>query len=82
MQPTADKTNWAGIESEELNSDNWVQVKFRWTKNTEGHQYREYVVFGKLKGKGFRELYDYDESKELAYNHYWEVLEVLEALEE
>ena len=77
---TSEETRWAGIESEELNESNWVQVKFRWTTNAEGHPHREYVVFGKLKGQEFRELYDYEEAKELAYNHYWEVLEVLESL--
>lgn len=81
MATSTDTTRWAGIESEEVNADNWIQVKFRWATSPEGHPYREYVVFGKLKGQEFRELYNYEESKELAYNHYWKVLEVLEALE-
>jgi hypothetical protein len=66
---------WAGIESEHLNENNWVQVAFRWTENAEEQPRRQYLVMGKLKGEEFRELYDYDESKELAYQFFWEVLD-------
>lgn len=69
------KRNWAGIESEELDSDNWVQVGFRWDTNSAGHPHREYVVFGKLKGEEFREMFQLEESKELAYSRFWAVLE-------
>jgi hypothetical protein len=69
---------WAGIESEELDQNNWVQVGFRWDKNSAGHPYREYLVFGKIKGEDFREMFQFDEAKELAYDRFWAVLEGFE----
>ncbi len=69
---------WAGIESEELDQNNWVQVGFRWDTNSAGHPYREYLVFGKIKGEDFREMFQFDEAKELAYDRFWAVLEGFE----
>ncbi len=69
---------WSGIESEELNSENWIQVAFRFVDwNT-----REYRVFGELYGEPFSEHYysDTDDNKRLAYDYYWEQLDKLESV--
>lgn len=64
---------WNGIESEELNAQNWIQVGFRF--NDQGH--REYRVFGELYGEKFDEEYSSkdEDNKSLAYLFYWEQLE-------
>lgn len=66
-------TRWAGIESEELNSENWIQVGFRFV-DQKGH--REYRVFGQLYGEDFEEQYssDTDNTKALAYSYFVEQL--------
>jgi len=60
--------NWAGIESAEMNPENWVQVGFRFI-GQEGE--REYRVFGQLYGEDFQETYssEYDDAKSLAYTY-------------
>jgi hypothetical protein len=66
-------TRWVGIESEELNPENWIQVGFRFTDQG-GH--REYRVFGQLYGEDFEETYssDTDNTKSLAYSYFGEQL--------
>jgi hypothetical protein len=70
--------NWAGIESEELNPENWIQVGFRFI-GQEGE--REYRVFGQLYGEDFEETYssEYDDAKSLAYSYFGEQLKLIEA---
>jgi len=73
MSAVVDTAKWAGIESAELDSDNWVQVGFRNAVNGT----REYLVLGALCGVRFEESYhsDSDDNKRLAYSLYWEVLD-------
>jgi hypothetical protein len=68
---------WSGIESEELDSENWIQVAFR----AGGGSHREYRVFGELCGIPFSEHYgsDNDDNKSLAYSYYWEQLDKIES---
>jgi hypothetical protein len=70
---------WSGIESEELNAQNWIQVAFRFMEA--GH--REYRVFGELYGEPFSEHYysTEDDTKRLAYDYYWEQLERIEKVQ-
>lgn len=70
---TANATKWAGIESESLDSNNWVQVAYR--NADKGH--REYLVVGEVCGVRFEESYhsESDDNKRLAYSLYWETLE-------
>jgi hypothetical protein len=71
-------TRWVGIESEELNPENWIQVGFRFTDQG-GH--REYRVFGQLYGEDFEETYssDTDNTKSLAYSYFGEQLKRIES---
>jgi hypothetical protein len=71
-------TRWAGIESEELNPENWIQVGFRFI-GQEGE--REYRVFGQLYGEDFEETYssEYDDAKSLAYSYFAEQLKRIES---
>jgi hypothetical protein len=64
---------WTGIESEELDSSNWVQVGYRNAVNGT----REYLVLGEVCGVRFEESYhsDTDDNKRLAYSLYWETLD-------
>lgn len=70
---------WSGIESEELNAQNWVQVAFR---NVEAGQ-REYRVFGEIYGEPFGEHFysDTDDTKRLAYDFFWEKLAEIEKVQ-
>lgn len=67
---------WSAIESEELDSKNWVQVAFRFIDWNN----REYRVFGEVHGEPFSEHYysDTDDNKRLAYDLYWEQLDKIE----
>lgn len=69
--------NWSGIESEALDSSNWVQVAYR--NNPNG--YREYLVFGESAGEKFEESFhsDTDDNKRLAYSMFYEQLAKLES---
>lgn len=69
---------WSGIESQELDPNNWIQVAFRFMDD----QHREYRVFGELNGEPFGEHYgsDNDDNKSLAYSYYWEQLDKIESL--
>jgi hypothetical protein len=71
---------WSAIESEELDSKNWIQVAFRFEGFMED-RFREYRVFGELAGVPFSEHYysAADDNKRLAYDFYWEQLDKLEA---
>jgi hypothetical protein len=73
MSAVIDTAKWAGIESAELDSDNWVQVGFR--NAVSGT--REYLVLGAVCGVRFEESYhsDSDDNKRLAYSLYWEMLD-------
>ncbi len=68
---------WSAIESEELNTQNWIQVAFR--NAGEGH--REYRVFGELYGEPFSEHFYTDDTKRLAYDFYWEQLGKIEKVQ-
>jgi hypothetical protein len=70
--------NWSGIESEALDSSNWVQVAYR--NSPQG--YREYLVFGEYCGERFEESFhsDADDNKRLAYSLFYEKLGQLESL--
>lgn len=70
---------WSGIESEELNAQNWIQVGFRF--NDQGH--REYRVFGELYGEKFDEEYSSkdDDNKSLAYSYFYEQLKQIEEVQ-
>lgn len=72
-------TSWSGIESEELNSQNWVQVAFRFNEQ----KTREYRVFGQVYGEDFGEYYysEDDDNKSLAYSFYWEQLKRIEKVQ-
>lgn len=69
-------SKWAGIESEELDSANWIQMGYR--NSPLGH--REYLVFGEIEGSKFEESYhsDSDDNKRLAYSYYYEQLEKIQ----
>lgn len=68
--------NWAGIESEALDSKNWIQMAYR----NSPYGYREYVVFGEIGGSPFNESYhsDADDNKRLAYSYYYQQFERLQ----
>lgn len=70
--------NWSGIESEALDSSNWVQVAYR----NSPLGYREYLVLGEYCGEKFEESFhsDADDNKRLAYDLFYEKLGQLEAL--
>lgn len=76
MATIVDTAKWAVIESEALDSNNWVQVAYRNTANG----YREYLVLGEACGVRYEESYhsDSDDNKRLAYDHYRERLAELE----
>jgi hypothetical protein len=76
MTTTTKRTNWAGIESESMDSANWVQVAYRAT--VEGEFERHYKVFGEIQNEGFAEDFMGEDSKELAYDFYWEKLSIIE----
>jgi hypothetical protein len=73
MSAVIDTVKWAGIESEELDSNNWVQVAYR----NAGNGTRQYLVLGAVCGERFEESYhsDSDDNKRLAYSLYWETME-------
>ncbi len=68
--------NWSGIESEALDSSNWVQMAYR----NSPHGYREYLVFGEFCGVRYEESYhsDTDDNKRLAYSFFYDQLEKLQ----
>jgi hypothetical protein len=70
--------NWVGIESEAIDSSNWVQVAYR--NSPKGH--REYLVLGESCGVRYEESYhsDSDDNKRLAYALFYEKLGQLESL--
>lgn len=72
-------TRWSGIESEELNAQNWIQVGFRF--NDQKH--REYRVFGELYGEKFDEEYSSndEDNKSLAYSYYQKQLERIQGVQ-
>lgn len=63
-------TTWAGIEHAELDSNNWVQMAFRWTTDYTGDDIKEYKVFGEIRGEAFSETFHFDDTKRLAYEEY------------
>jgi hypothetical protein len=69
-------TKWAGIESESLDSNNWVQMAYR----NSPYGYREYLVIGEVGGVRYEESFhsDSDDNKRLAYALYYEKLEELQ----
>ena len=67
-------TKWAGIEHEELDSRNWVQVAFRINTDFE----REYKVFGEIRGESFYEDFYFDDTKTLAYDFFSEKCSILD----
>jgi hypothetical protein len=73
MATTNTATKWAGIESEALDSNTWIQMGYRHSASGT----REYRVFGEIHGKSFSESYhsDSDDNKRLAYDYYWEQLD-------
>lgn len=74
MTTTTRMMPWAGIESEELNEDNFVQVAYRFDGET-----REYLVSGKVAGESFTENFYQDDTKRMAYDYYWEKLSLIES---
>lgn len=79
---TAEAKKWACIEHEELDSNNWVQMAFRWVtiSDTEDRSEfaREYRVYGEIRGAGFSESFQTDDTKRMAYEFYNEKFSVLE----
>lgn len=73
-----DLKNWSGIEHQELDSRNWVQVAFRATRSEEGAVEREYKVFGEIRGEEFSEDFYFDDSKRLAYEFFYEKCSILD----
>jgi hypothetical protein len=72
---TESKTRkWVCIESESVDSRNWVQVAFRFSKGSQ----KEYWVFGEILGEKFSEDFYYDDTKRLAYEYYTEKILILE----
>jgi hypothetical protein len=69
---------WSGIESLEINSDNWAQMAFRFTDLEHGESHRIYKVFGSLGGSSFSEEFFFDDTKAMAYDFYWEKQTIME----
>lgn len=70
-------TKWAGIEHEELDSKNWVQMAFRWVTR-DGDSHREYRVFGEIRGETFCEEFYFDDTKRLAYEEFEDRVSILD----
>lgn len=78
MLNTETTTKWAGIEHEELDSSNWVQMAFRFTTDSSGECIREYRVFGEIRGESFNEEFYFDDTKRLAYEEYQDRVSILD----
>jgi hypothetical protein len=64
---------WAGIEHEELDSENWVQMGYRFWQGS-----RIYLVFGEIRAEHFKEEFYTDNTKTMAYDFYYEKVAILE----
>ena len=73
MQNGSTVISWSGIEHEELDSENWVQMSFRWQGEN-----RIYRVFGEIRAKHFQEEFYFDDTKRLAYEFYRQKVSILE----
>lgn len=71
-------TQWAGLEHAELDSNNWVQMAFRWTSDKDGNPIKDYRVFGEIRGEMFSEIFLCEDSKTLAYEEYEDRVLILE----
>lgn len=74
---TTTTTQWAGIEHEELDSNNWVQMAFKWVTR-DGESQRHYKVFGEIRSESFYEEFYFDDTKVLAYEFYDTKVSILE----
>ena len=77
-ETTWNTRNWAGIEHSELDSNNWVQMAFRWTTDHTGESIKEYRVFGEIRGESFAETFYFDDTKTLAYEEYEDRVSILD----
>lgn len=75
--PTATSTKWSGIEHEELDSNNWVQMAFKWV-TIDGESQRHYKVFGEIRSESFCEEFYFDDTKTLAYDFFWDKEAILD----
>jgi hypothetical protein len=83
VRGVVEELDWAGIEVAEVDDNNFVQMCFANTTNSDDYHNRVYLVIGKKQGKWFEVLFDDPEfgvNKSRAYELYWELEEKLFAL--
>ena len=78
VRGVVEELDWAGIESLDIDDNNFIQVAFANTTNSDDQHNRYYLVIGKQQGKWFEVLFDDPEfgvNKSRAYELYWELEE-------
>jgi hypothetical protein len=74
VRGVVEELDWAGIEVAEVDDNNFVQMCFANTTNSDDYYNRFYLVNGKNKGEWFEVLFDDPEfrlNKSRAYELYW-----------
>lgn len=83
VRGVVEELDWSGIEVAEVDGDNFIQMCFTNTTNSDDFYNRFYLVNGKHKGEWFEVLFDDPEfrlNKSRAYELYWELETKLFAL--